>query len=155
MQQSNSLNDFFCPCGSSSSTEHNIITHLRAKHPEAHRAYLNIKNNYFPFGDLEKTLATARSHFDKDLGSLAQQLVRMKQLVELRQPIPKQQQLPPPKLKPPLPYVQGFVENSEDTLNKCDDVISPMKESTQLVLDPASTNPGSYQSTPPVEKNLL
>jgi hypothetical protein len=145
MQQSNSLNDFFCPCGSSSSTEHNMLTHLRSKHPEAHKAYINIKNNYFPFGDLDKNLAQARSNFDKDLGSLAQQLVRMRQLIDLRQPLPKQTIIAPPKhmMKPLVSNFEMPIENSEGP-NKMDDVISPMKDSTQLVLDPASTNPGSY-----------
>jgi hypothetical protein len=41
--------DFMCPCGSTSFTELNIMTHFRQKHFEANKAYLSLKSDFYPF----------------------------------------------------------------------------------------------------------
>lgn len=80
---------FPCPCGSIAGTEISFMAHWRQKHLQAHVAFMDVKNGYYPFGQLDSDVAKTRSGWDEHLGSLSQQLVRIKRLVWLRQEVPK------------------------------------------------------------------
>ena len=53
MEKCNTMTEYNCPCGSSSNQELNIMAHFKNKHHEASKAYINIKNGIFPFGDID------------------------------------------------------------------------------------------------------
>jgi hypothetical protein len=62
---------YACPCGSISGTEISFMAHWRQKHLLSHQAFMDVKNGYFPFGQLDTELAKTRGAWDEHLGSLS------------------------------------------------------------------------------------
>ena len=153
MRKCNSTLEFYCPCGSSSNTELNILSHMRTKHHEANRAFVNIKNGFYPFGDMDKFLMMQRAQYDKELGSLETQHLRIKQIVDMREQLPKQrQQMGKSYPQQPVAMVPMRIdeENEEkagkrESLKVIDDGAEAGNQETH---DKNSTNPGSGQSSP-------
>lgn len=56
--------DFICPCGSTNGAELNFINHFRLRHMEAHKAMTAIRNDKYPFGDIDPITLQNRTVWD-------------------------------------------------------------------------------------------